>query len=228
MPRLARVVCPGLPYHVTQRGNRRATVFFSDHDRRIYLDRLQEYAQRASVEVLAYCLMNNHVHLVLVPATPQSLERALRPLHTRHAQRINRLKGWKGHVWQGRYFCAALDEDYLWAAMRYVEQNPIRAKLTVKAEEFPWSSAAAHCGLRSDTVLTAELRWRRLFAGVGDWSAWLKVGMDRSRLETLRRNTVRGLPCGTSAFIDSIEQVSGRALSDRPRGRPKKLRISVA
>ena len=116
MPRLARTVCARVPHHVTQRGNRRETVFFTDDDRQAYLGWLQDYAEKHEVEVLAYCLMSNHIHLVAVPKTEDGLQGTLKPLHMRYAQRINRTRGWKGHLWQGRFFSSALDEDYLWAA----------------------------------------------------------------------------------------------------------------
>ena len=153
MPRAARFVLPGVPHHVTQRGNRRGQVFFSDADRRAYLAWLHADAQRHGLEVLAYCLMSNHVHLVVVPAGPRSMEHALRHLHMRYAQRLNRMKGWKGHLWQGRYFSAPLDEPYFWTAIRYVERNPVRAGLVARAEDFPWSSARAHCESAWDPLL---------------------------------------------------------------------------
>jgi putative transposase len=119
MPRGPRIVFPGLPHHVVQRGNRRCDVFYSDADRTTYLDWLAEYCLSRGVKVLAYCLMTNHVHLVVVPEREDALERALQPLHMRYAQRINRARRWSGHVWQGRFFSAVLDESYLWAALRY-------------------------------------------------------------------------------------------------------------
>lgn len=139
MPRLARTVCAEVPHHITQRGNRREDVFFSDKDRVAYLSWLADYTEKHRVDVLAYCIMTNHIHLVAVPSTEEGLHQALKPLHMRYAQRINRLKRWKGHLWQGRFFSSALDEDYLWAAIRYVERNPIRAKIVRKAENYPWS-----------------------------------------------------------------------------------------
>lgn len=146
MPRLARTVFAGIPHHITQRGNRRENVFFTDDDRHLYLKWLTEYCERHQVEVLAYCLMTNHVHLVLVPSTETGLQQVLKPLHMRYAQHVNRCRGWKGHVWQGRYFSSPLDESYTWAAIRYVERNPIRARMVRKAERYRWSSAAGHCG----------------------------------------------------------------------------------
>ena len=221
MPRLARVVCPGVPHHVTQRGNRRGRVFFTDDDRRTYLAWLHEYSGKHRVEVLAYCLMTNHVHLVVVPATGPGLHRALKPLHMRHAQRINRAHGWKGHLWQGRYFASALDEPYLWTAIRYVERNPVRADMVDRAESYPWSSAAAHCGLRVDPVLTSSATWRRQREEIGNWSAWLAHGDDEQGLAMLRRQADKGLPCGSAAFVGMLEQAVGRSLPDRPQGRPR-------
>ncbi|HTO61465.1 MAG TPA: transposase [Bradyrhizobium sp.] len=137
MLRLARTVFADVPHHVTQRGNRREQVFFTDEDRRTYLAWLKAYCDKHAVAVLAYCLMTNHVHLVVVPAGDDELERALKPLHMRYAQRINRRRGWNGHVWQGRFFSSPLDEAYLWAALRYVERNPVRARLVRRAENYP-------------------------------------------------------------------------------------------
>jgi putative transposase len=225
VPRVARFVCAGIPYHVTQRGNRRGSVFFNDYDRESYLAGLETYATRHDLAVLAYCLMANHVHLVVVPGAADSLHRVFRPLHMRHAQRVNRLKSWSGHLWQGRYFAAALDEPYLWAAVRYVELNPVAARLTARAEDYPWSSAAAHCGLRSDPVLTRLSYWQQLFRGVGDWAAWLGRGENFEQRSLLRRNTAQGLPCGSPEFLAQFSEAVGSNLHARPRGRPRKSNV---
>lgn len=121
MPRLPRAVFAGYPHHITQRGNRRESVFFDDGDRLVYLAWLKEYADLHQVEVLAYCLMTNHVHLIAVPTTDDGLQQTLKPLHMRYAQRLNRQRQWSGHVWQGRFFSSPLDDAYLWTALRYVE-----------------------------------------------------------------------------------------------------------
>ena len=222
MPRLARTVCARVPHHITQRGNRREAVFFTDADRHAYLGWLREYAEKYQVDILAYCLMTNHVHLVAVPATGDGLQQLLKPLHMRYAQRVNRAQGWKGHVWQGRFFSAALDEAYLWAAVRYVERNPVRARMVRKAENYRWSSASAHCQLRQDDVLTKKAAWRKQFESIGDWSAWLAEGDEPEQLEVLRCNAGKGLPCGSAKFIQKLEKLTGRALQYRPRGRPRK------
>ena len=222
MPRLARPVFAGVPHHITQRGNRREKVFFSDADREAYLEWLADYCTKHKVEVLAYCLMSNHIHLVAVPEREDALERVLRPLHTRYAQRINRLKKWRGHLWQGRFFSSALDETYLWAAIRYVERNPVRARMVRRAENYRWSSAAAHCGPKADSVLTKDPQWLRQVKSIGDWSKWLAEGDRAEQLEVLRRHVERGLPCGAERFIRKLERQAKQMLRLRPRGRPRK------
>jgi len=224
MPRVSRFACAGVPHHVTQRGNRRGRVFFAAADYDFYLHLLQEYSTRHQLEVLAYCLMSNHVHLVVVPATAIALEQTLRPLHMRHAQRVNRARNWKGHLWQGRYFSSALDSAYFWAAIRYVERNPVRAGMVAAAEDYVWSSARAHCGMRSDPVLSKKPQWKMQFQGIADWSAWVAACDQPATLGMLRRNVGKGLPCGSDEFIDGLERQSGRQLHFRPQGGQTKRR----
>jgi len=221
MPRLPRTVFAGLPHHVTQRGNRREPIFFSDGDRQAYLLWLKEYADKHQVEVLAYCLMTNHIHLIAVPESDDGLMRVLKPLHMRYAQRINRERGWKGHLWQGRFFSSPLDDAYLWAALRYVECNPVRAGMVQRAEDFPWSSAAAHCANRSDGLLDAESAWGKKFSAIDDWSAWLAVTGETEEVKILRQNADKGLPCGSKDFVQRLGMKVGRMLEYRPQGRPR-------
>ncbi|MFC1588302.1 transposase [Planctomycetota bacterium] len=223
MPRIARAVFAGIPHHITQRGNRREDVFFSDDDRQKYLQWLIEYCEQNAVHILAYCLMTNHVHLVAVPQEQDGLHRVLKPLHMRYAQRMNRQFDWKGHFWQGRFFSSALDEAYMWAAIRYVERNPVRAKIVRKAEKYPWSSAAAHCGLRDDPVLTKKHKWRKMIEhNSTGWSSWLIEGDEDEELAIIRRNINKGLPCGDDNFIKKLGKLVDRILEYRPPHRPKK------
>ncbi len=222
MPRIARTVFAGVPHHITQRGNRREDIFYSDEDRRAYLGWLKEYSQKHRLEVIAYCLMTNHIHLVVVPSTEDGLQAVFKPLHMRYAQRLNRERGWTGHVWQGRYFSSPLDEAYLWAAIRYVERNPVRARMVRKSERYPWSSAAAHCQLREDALLSQKAAWQRELTQITDWSAWLAEGDETEQISILRRNADKGLPCGSDRFIRKLEKLAGRVLQYRPQGRPKK------
>jgi putative transposase len=222
MPRISRAVFEGIPHHVTQRGNRRQNVFFTNEDRQIYKRWLREYCDRYGVEILAYCLMTNHVHLVAIPRTEDALHRALRPLHMRYAQRINRQNEWSGHLWQGRFFSSPLDEAYLWAAIRYVERNPVRARLVSEAERYPWSSAPAHCRLREDPLLRRRPRFWRQIVGPQGWSEWLKGGEAQETVDILRRNVEKGLPCGDETFVERLEALAGRSLHFRSQGRPMK------
>lgn len=224
MPRQARTVFSGIPHHITQRGNRREDVFFNDEDRLAYLAWLQQYCLVFDVEVLAYCLMSNHIHLVAVPASDDGLQRVLKPLHMRYAQRINRARGWTGHLWQGRFFSSPLDDAYLWAVVRYVERNPVRAAMVQRAEQYRWSSAAAHCGGHADALLNTGSDWGRKFLAATDWSAWLAEGDDDDALRTVRRNIDKGLPCGSDEFVSQLGQQAGRLLGYRPQGRPAKDR----
>lgn len=221
MPRLARSVFAKMPHHITQRGNRREDVFFDDEDRAVYLGWLREYAQAHQVEVAAYCLMTNHIHLILIPSTEDGLQNVLKPLHMRYAQRLNRSRQQQGHVWQGRYFSSVLDGDYFRAALRYVERNPVRAKIVRKAEDYLWSSARGHCGRETNPLLRAKSGWLGDFEDIENWSKWLSEPDDEAALLVLRRNAMMGLPCGSEKFIKKIERLSGRNLHFRPQGRPK-------
>ena len=221
MPRRARTVFANIPHHITQRGNRREDVFFTDNDRKQYLTWLKEYCDQHQVEILAYCLMTNHIHLVAVPANETGLQNALKPLHMRYAQRFNRQRGWTGRVWQGRYFSSPLDNSHLWAAIRYVERNPVRAKIVRKAENYPWSSAAGHCAKTRDNIITSNPSWWKRFSSMDDWPGWLAEGDEPEKLMLLRRNIEKGLPCGSDQFIKQLEQIAGYELLYRPVGRPK-------
>lgn len=222
MPRLARSVFANVPHHIAQRGNRREDVFFDDGDREAYLQWLAAYARQHAVEVAGYCLMTNHIHLILIPASEDGLQMVLKPLHMRYAQRLNRARQQQGHVWQGRYFSSALDGGYLQAALRYVERNPVRARMVRKAENYKWSSARGHCGLTADPLLKNKSAWRKDFPDSGKWSAWLAEPDDEAQLLILRRNAMMGLPCGSESFLRRVEKLADRPLRFRSQGRPKK------
>ncbi len=226
MPRVARTVFAHLPHHITQRGNRREDVFFEAEDRTTYLKWLGEYAAKFKVEVAAYCLMTNHIHLILIPSTEDGLQKLLKPLHMRYAQRLNRARGQQGHVWQGRYFSSVLDDDYFQAALRYVERNPVRARMVKKAEDYQWSSAAGHCERVKDSLLKAGASWRKSMGNIGNWGAWLAEPDEQAKLLVLRRNAMMGLPCGSEKFISKIEKRAGRNLHVNPIGRPKKVKTN--
>lgn len=221
MPRQNRVVFPGIPHHVTQRGNHRERVFFENGDAEFYLSLLHAYSRNWQVAVVAYCLMPNHVHLVLVPADAGGIHRALKAVHSQYAQRINRMRGSTGHLWQGRYRSSPLDTNHFLNAVRYVERNPVAAGLVVRAEDYPWSSAAAHCGLRNDPMLESVNR-STVLSRISDWSTWLTREVPEDCRLTLQRHERRNLPCGSEEFVDELENSTGRKLRFRARGGQRK------
>ena len=218
MPRTARFVVPGLPHHVTQRGNRRQQVFFGEADYRAYLDLLAEHTRKAGVAVWAWCLMPNHVHLMLLPPTADALRAALGETHRRYSRAVNQREGWRGYLFQGRFASCPMDEPHALAAARYIEQNPVRARLVAKPEEWPWSSARAHLTGRSDGLTDIEA----LGGLVGGWEAFLGSRLDDAGLEAIRRGERTGRPLGDAGFVQRLEASTGRQLARRKRGpRPR-------
>lgn len=207
---------PGLPHHITQRGNLGATIFEQNADRLFYLGILGKYCERYGVDVLAYCLMTNHVHLVAVPSCEEALPMTIRDAHTRYAVWFNRRRGETGHLWQGRYYSCVMDESHMWSAVRYVECNPLRAGLVARAEEYRWSSAAAHCGLRADSLVSNPFPFAN---AVRDWSAWL-AEEDVRQSAAIRDGTLKGRPVGSGRLLQTIETKMNIVLSRRRRGRP--------
>ena len=218
MARLARVVVPAVPHHVTQRGNRRQETFFNDEDYGAYLSLLGEWCGRCAVEVWAYCLMANHVHLILVPDSEDGLRRALGETHRRYTRRINFREGWRGYLWQGRFASFAMDERYLLRAARYVELNPVRAKLCRAPWRWRWSSAAAHVAGRDDGLV----RVSPLLERVKDWREFLTEALAADEAELLRRHGRTGRPLGEPAFLDRIERMLHRVVRPAKRG-PKPM-----
>ncbi len=198
--------------------DRRLETFFGDGDYRAYIDLLAEYCGKAGVAVWAYCLMPNHVHLVLVPEDADGLRRALGEAHRRYTRRVNFREGWRGHLWQERFHSFAMDEGHLLAAARYVELNPVRAKLKRRARDWRWSSARAHLAGRDDALVQVA----PLLELVPDWRAFLAGGLEEDALETIRRHARTGRPLGTAAFLEGLEARLGRALRPGKRGRKPK------
>ena len=219
MPRVARIVVPGVPHHVTQRGNNRQTVFFSDDDRRFYLALLQEISERFRMAVLAYCLMPNHVHIVATPASEDSLAKGIGRTNFRYAQRINRLRRRCGHLWQNRFYSCALEEVHLWRAIRYVERNPVRAGLVRLPWRYGWSSASAHIGGPDASGLLDMPAWREEWKPLR-WADALREPDDEA-VNRIRAGTHTGRPCGEEDFLSRLERRLGRRLRPLPVGRPR-------
>lgn len=227
MARLARTVIPGIPHHVTQRGNGRAQTFFDDDDYRFYLDRLGAECRAAGVGVWAWVLMPSHVHLVLTPSDQDGPRRALARVHRAHAGRVHARLGRSGHFWQGRFGCVAMDEPHLMAALRYVALNPVRAGLVARPEDWRWSSVHAQLGRVAGDGVTAT-------APVGerypDFAALLATDDDdeADRFKALRQAEGIGRPLGDSDFLDRLETLTGRRLRrEKPGPKPKKAALSL-
>ncbi len=221
MARIPRVVVPGAPHHVTHRGNLRADVFLTPEARQQYIALLSGCAARAGMEIWAWCLMTNHIHLLVVPHNADSLRRGVGLAHQRFAAAVNAHHGWTGHLWANRYYSTVLDETHLWRAVKYVELNPVRAGLVARAEDYPWSSARAHARLvPPDPLLTGD----DPFPGpITDWAAWLAEGLDDATCHRLRTATYTGRPCGSLQFIARLEAQLARTLLPQKRGRKPKL-----
>jgi putative transposase len=220
MPRIARIVIPEVAYHVTQRGNNRQDVFFADDDRRVYLDFLAGYAREFGLKMLGYCLMTNHLHLVAVPGSADSLARVIGRTGLRYTQYINRFHRRSGHLWQNRFYSCALDEKHTVAALRYIEQNPVRARVTRTPWTYEWSSAPAHIVGRDPSGLLDMDAWRTDWSPA-EWRRLLKSGLDQRSVETIRRHTARGRPLGSDGFLAKVERLVGRRVRALPVGRPK-------
>ena len=221
MARLRRLVLPGIPHHVTQRGNRRERTFFEEGDYALYLDLLADAAGRAGVEIWSYCLMPNHVHLVAVPGDEDGLRRTFGDLHRRYTGYVNARARRTGHVWQGRFGSVAMDEAHLFNALRYVSLNPVRARLVRKAADWRWSSVAAHLAGKDDAVVTVAPALER----VGDFAAFLSEEVDeQAAYSALRKAESIGRPIGSPDWIAELERRTGRTLAPGKRGpRPKEL-----
>ena len=223
MARLARLVLPGIPHHVTQRGNRRERTFFEDGDYELYLDLLADGAARARTEIWSYCLMPNHVHIVLVPQDEDGLRRTFGDLHRRYTGFINARMRTTGHLWQGRFGSVAMDETHLAAAFRYVALNPVRAGLVKRAKDWKWSSTRALCKGADDGIV----RVAPVLERVGNFTAFLDEAFDEAfTYAALRRAESIGRPIGSAVWLADLEAKTGRKLVPARPG-PKKLSLGV-
>jgi putative transposase len=220
MPRIARVVVKDYPYHVTQRGNYRQCVFEDEEDFVRYKLWLQEYSQKHGLKIWAYCLMSNHVHFVCVPLKDDSLSRTFHTLHMRYSQYFHHKKRLTGHLWQGRFFSCALDNEHVYAAVKYVENNPVRAKVADSPDSYTWSSTLGHILRIKDPILSND---SNIGIEAKDWLMFLENDTDNEAIKDIKKNSLTGRPCGDDHFILSIEGILGREkLKAGKCGRPKK------
>jgi len=215
MARIARVVIPHIPHHITQRGNRSQKVFFSDKDKESYLKLLHKYAKESGVSFWAYCLMDNHVHLIAVPETEDSLAKGIGKTHKHYTRMINFREKWRGYLWQGRFSSFPLDEKYLYAAIRYVELNPVRVGIVKNAEDYEFSSAKAHVYKKKDFILTDNF----VIEEINDWKSFLGCGDKEQDIKLFEKHVRIGRPLGQEGFTEKLEKLTGRILKPQKPGR---------
>jgi putative transposase len=223
LARIARIVVPGVPHHVTQRGNRQQPIFFREGDQGVYRRMLAAELDNEVVTAWAYCLMPNHVHLILEPSNAEGMARAVGQAHRRYTSFINQREGWTGHLFQGRFASVPMDEDHAWNAVVYVTLNPVRAGLCRRAADWPWSSVHAHLSGEDDALAKVAPVLDRF----GDFAARLRE-IETGKVapidfDALRRAETTGRPVGSAAFVKQLEALTGRALAPLPRG-PKGAR----
>jgi putative transposase len=218
MARTARLVGPGLPHHVLQRGNRRQKVFFSDQDKSEYLRILKDQIREHGLKIWSYCLMDNHVHLIVVPGNKESLGLGIGETHKKYTRMVNFREGWRGYLWQGRFRSFILDEKYLYNAVRYVERNPVRAKMVRKAEDYEWSSARSRVKGEKNELISEFY----LVKEIVDWSEYLAGEDDEKTLKLMRRHGATGKPLGSGEFLEWLAKKLKVDLRPKKRGRPRK------
>lgn len=211
---MSRIVAENMPHHVVQRGNRRQQVFFNDKDKVVYLGLLKESIQRFNLRIWSYCLMDNHVHLIVVPDRKEALAEGIGWVHKEYTRMINFRKGWRGYLWQGRFSSFVLDEKYLYAAVRYVERNPVRAGVVKRAGEYKFSSALARITEVNNNILSDFY----LLKDIKNWEEYLSIGESENDLKLMRRHGATGRPLGSGEFMEALAKRLGVDLTPKKRG----------
>jgi putative transposase len=183
--------------------------FFCDADYELYIRILAAEKEKSRVDIWAYCLMPNHVHMVAVPKSDDGLARLYREAHKTYAREINRRNGWQGHLWQERFRSFVMDEEHLMAAVRYIELNPVRAEICRHPKSWPWSSFAAHVAGTDDMLVSVKPMLERIV----DWERYISLGGDESQVSSIRAHSLTGRPVGSDSFLDEIARKSGRDLT---------------
>lgn len=222
MPRIARVVAQGYPHHITQRGNYRQKIFSSDTDREKYLSLTDTESKRYGLKILAYCLMPNHVHFIAVPENDDSMGKVFKYANMKYSQAYNKKIGTGGHLFQGRFFSSVMDERYVIACARYIERNPVRAKMVKTPCDWKWSSAKAHCGIDERDTFGVRALFDYADYPQKNWKKFIEEPDDAEEIKRIRSQTRRGRPLGENQFIRKLEKKLNRFLALKPRGRPKK------
>jgi len=237
MPRTSRVVIPDCPHHIIQRGHNRQTVFADEDDYRYYLDNLAEWKEVYKCMIHAFCLMTNHVHLVINPGdNPDNLGKLMKRVAARQTRYVNRLEGRSGTLWEGRFKSSPIDSDrYLLACCRYVEMNPVVVGLCTDPAEYAWSSccskvARANTGSKQLSPSYPWLDYDPLYLAMGKteeerrlcYRAFLSETVSDKEIEIIKHAVQRGQLTGGATFVDEIEKKLNRRIELRGQGRPKK------
>jgi putative transposase len=201
MPRIGRIVLPGVPHHIAQKANGSLVLFPTDRDRHYYLTNLKSHCEKHGVTVYGYCLMTNHVHLILLPANESSLALVMRMTQGAYSRYYNTGNTNRGHVWQDRFYSCAMDDAHFLRAMRYVDRNPVRAGLVSDAMSYPWSSAGSHAGINDPFGLIETGLIRKLFGDL-DWRAYIAEEDDEDFLASIREYTRLGRPMGQCGKVE--------------------------
>jgi putative transposase len=232
MPRPLRPIDDRLIYHVIDRGNNRQDVFHKDPDFGAFLKALRDLKERKPFELYGYCLLNNHFHLLMRPSeTP--ISRIMQSLLVSHTQRYHKHQRSGGHVWQGRFKSPVIqDDEHLLEVLRYIEANPLRARIVERAEDYRWSSYHAHALGAADDLLDPLGRFEELspFDKVRQrkWARIVHHPIEEARLAAIRRSSATGLPFGSAAWVKRLARKLDLDLEIRPRGRPRKVEQTSA
>jgi putative transposase len=220
MPRIARIVGSGYPHHIVQRGNNKEKVFLDRKDYEKYLSFLEKYSEEKEAFILAYCLMPNHVHLLVKPSEDDGLAKLMQGATLCYTQYFNRKEGRTGRLWECRYHSTVVDGDsYLWTVSKYIEKNPVRAGIVKKPEDYPYSSAKAHILGKKDPLLKEPLFGK---SDLNEYKSFIRSEEDKKIVEEIRKQTRLGKPLGDGGFLNSLSETLGHSLSFRPKGRPRK------
>jgi putative transposase len=211
MARIARVVIPNLPHHVTQRGVRSMNIFFKDDDYEYYKKVLHEQAQVYDLEIISYCLMTNHVHLIVIPKTKESLSKVIGETHRLYTRKINFEQKVKGHLFQSRFYSTPLDETHLLNAIKYVELNPVKARIVKFAWDYMYSSVLHRLDCVNDEILS----YHEVFDNIKNYKNFL---LEQEEYKNLEEKTRTGKPCGDLAFYEKIKELTGIDYLPKKRG----------
>jgi putative transposase len=223
MPRIARIIGVGYPHHIVQRGNNREKVFLDRGDYERYLTFLSKYSEEKEAAVLAYCLMPNHIHLLIRPSEVEALPKMMQGITLCYSKYFNGENGRTGRLWESRYYSTVIDADsYLWTVSRYIENNPVRAGMVKRPEDYLYSSAKAHVLGRRDPLLKEQLFGK---GDLNEYRNFIRFEEDKKILEEIRKQTRLGKPLGDGRFLKTLSEGLGRNLYFRPKGRPRNSQL---